>query len=131
MPTRNDTRSLILRAFKKHGCVDCGAKAREVGGELDWAELHCDHLDPSTKAQTVCAGGGVEPGSGPANATRGSAARLVEELMKCEVVCQRCHAIRTKSRRNGHRQMHLPARDFDFGEILSTSQPRLFADARS
>jgi hypothetical protein len=87
----------ILWAFKLRGCDDCGVKYPEV----ELAALHCDHRDPSTKNGALGAGGlsaGFGP-TGPSNATRFSFEALFEELLKCDVVCQPCHAKRHRERR--------------------------------
>jgi hypothetical protein len=59
-------------------CVDCGYAAH-------LAALEFDHLDPAEKKNTISA---LLNWCAPW-------ARVVEEAMKCDLVCSNCHAIRT------------------------------------
>jgi hypothetical protein len=64
------------------GCHDCGLKIPEFPGVLE-----LDHRPGETKLMT------------PSSLTlRASMEQIVEELAKCDVVCARCHRIRTVKR---------------------------------
>lgn len=63
------------------GCRDCGYNADPIA-------LDFDHLDPTQKVDSICA-----------LAKRGSLARVLTEIEKCDVVCANCHRVRTRNRR--------------------------------
>jgi hypothetical protein len=89
----SDSRDNMRRAFKASGCVVCKRRYPE----LDWDELHCDHLDPQTKPTGISAGRSV--------AARGhtSAAAALAEFLTCQVLCTDCHLEKTRNgNQNGH-----------------------------
>lgn len=59
------------------GCVDCGYDAHP-------AALHFDHIDPATKVGNVSYIGRHK-----------SRVMLFAEVLKCDVRCANCHAVRT------------------------------------
>lgn len=61
------------------GCQDCGYRG-------DPARLHFDHLPGYTKLFHISKG------------IRFSKRRLAREMMKCEIVCDDCHKLRTRGR---------------------------------
>lgn len=84
----------MLWAFKLHGCRSCGRKPPD---EVPFEELHCHHRDPETKRHygnnnVLATGGGLATSSG-------SNYELLDELLKCDVLCAECH----KKERNRNR----------------------------
>ena len=65
----------------QEGCSDCGYRT-------DAAALEFDHLPGFEKCRTV------------ASCCYAAWTVIWEEVLKCEVVCANCHAIRTNKRRN-------------------------------
>lgn len=79
---RREARKAAIDAYKvEKGCVDCGY--RQHAEALDF-----DHLPGTKKEFSIAKGYG-----------RVSAARLWDEIEKCEVVCANCHRVRTAMRR--------------------------------
>ncbi len=71
----------LIQAIKiEKGCTDCGWRGH--GEALDF-----DHLDPKEKKSMV------------SRIKTLSLESLMAEIAKCEVVCSRCHRIRTAKRR--------------------------------
>ena len=68
----------------KSGCVLCG--------ELDLAVLDFDHLDPSTKINSIC------------KMYSSSWKRIEAEIAKCQVLCANCHRRKT-AKDQGWRKM--------------------------
>lgn len=87
-----DNRANLIRAFKANGCAGCKARYPE----LDWSDLHVDHIDPRTKmrygAVASLTGGGSIGGG------RSGAESLLAELLLCQVLCVKCHK---EKHRNG------------------------------
>lgn len=71
-----DSRTNLLRAFKASGCVDCGKR----WPELDWSELHIDHIDPRQKTSYLAS-----------QNSRLTVERILTELLKCRVLCTEHH----------------------------------------
>ena len=59
------------------GCIDCGYKENP-------AALQFDHIDPSTKLFRIAA----------ASSKRWEV--ILAEIMKCEIRCANCHAVKTQ-----------------------------------
>lgn len=97
------TRQWMLWAFKLHGCVDCGRKYPEI----PLSDLHCHHVDPSTKVGTRARSTGYGQDKDHGLLDHNSHEALMEELLKCEVVCAECHRDRHKLSRRGGVQMPL------------------------
>lgn len=77
---RYENNRTFLREYKiQKGCADCGWKEHHAG-------LQFDHLPGNGKTRNV------------STMMSRNKAGLVEEVKKCEVVCARCHAIRTFER---------------------------------
>jgi hypothetical protein len=73
-------RKAWVRAYKiEKGCADCGYNEH-------WAALDFDHLPGTLKVADIRSG-----------ASFGWVA-LLEEIMKCDVVCANCHRVRTVER---------------------------------
>lgn len=69
------------REQKDGPCTDCG-------GEFHPAAMVFDHLPGTEKIEN------------PATlASQGKRRKLEEELLKCELVCANCHAVRTENRK--------------------------------
>jgi len=82
---RREAAQTAPRAYKlKMGCADCGYSVHH-------AALEFDHLPGSIKVATV----GSMAGSGSKDGLSGA---MWDELLKCDVVCSNCHAIRTHNR---------------------------------
>ena len=71
-------RARLWEVKRESGCVDCGYNEHPVA-------LQFDHLPEFEKVFTI-------------SQTPVSAERLEAELLKCEVVCANCHAVRTHER---------------------------------
>ena len=67
---------LIVHAYKDIPCLDCGGKFPPW--VMDFA-----HRDPKEKKFNIGAG------------LRRSLNKVLEEIMKCDVLCSNCHRIRT------------------------------------
>jgi hypothetical protein len=83
-----DGRDNLKRAFRATGCAVCGVRYPEV----DWSDLHIDHIDPADKPRGSVISG--RHGSSDAlNNGRGnnSAEALLGELLKCQVLCRKHH----------------------------------------
>jgi hypothetical protein len=91
----------MLWAFKLHGCADCGIRFPEIAFD----ELHCDHRDPTTKIRGRAYNLGARSDGGLRE--MGTNEGLLRELMKCDVVCAKCHVKRGRARRNGVHQLSL------------------------
>lgn len=78
------------------GCVVCGVRYPE----LPLSEFHCNHIDPKTKA--VRTGRGMMPSSGLLETN--SRQELIDELVKCEVVCSKHHRQRERDNAKDYRQ---------------------------
>jgi hypothetical protein len=77
---RADKKRAVIDRYKRIiGCADCGYNR-------DSAALEFDHLP------------GFEKSANVASLMYASWDRIKEEIVKCEVVCSNCHAIRTKNR---------------------------------
>ncbi len=75
----------FLNAVKSFSCLDCGNYWPPCAMELD-------HTDSTNKVESV------------SRILRAKSwAKLCEEIMKCDLVCACCHAIRTQDR------YHLPS----------------------
>lgn len=83
----------MLWAFKLQGCADCGKRYPEIA----LADLHCHHRDPSTKRRPTSRSltKRIDGLLG-----HNSHQELLDELLKCDVVCAECHK---KRGRNGSR----------------------------
>lgn len=70
----------FLDAVKSFPCIDCG---------LLWPPyvMQFDHLDPVAKTGNIAT-----------MVMRVGWSKLIEEIMKCDIVCANCHAIRTHSK---------------------------------
>ena len=91
-----DGRANLIRAFKASGCVQCGRRYPE----LDWSELHIDHIDPSAKPRDDSVVGNARRGGGlAAQKSNHGSARILAELLLCQVLCMDCH--REKHRQPG------------------------------
>lgn len=80
----NESKRRFVEAVKSFPCTDCGRS---------WppCAMHFDHLDSSSKVDNV------------ANLiTSGGWKKLIEEMMKCDLVCACCHAVRTNERGQQH-----------------------------
>lgn len=84
-----DGRANLLRAFKATGCAVCGVRYPEV----DWSELHIDHIDPRDKPRSGSSLRGSTPGLANHSGTTGSGAiaTMLAELLLCQVLCHGCH----------------------------------------
>ena len=71
-------RAWLAELKLKRGCKDCGYNENADA-------LEFDHIQPKRAAIGSLIGGSVK--------------RLLEELARCEVVCSRCHSLRTAQRR--------------------------------
>lgn len=93
MPTSDKKKRAKLlrftRSLKDKPCADCKQTFPPV-------VMQFDHLDPSTKNMR---------GRRSFSCLR-SKRRILEESLKCEVVCANCHMIRTE-KRNGFRPIKL------------------------
>lgn len=87
--SRNSNRQacfMYLRSYLMlHSCVDCGEKDIEV--------LEFDHIDRDNK------GGNI----GDLLTNNATPARLVKEILKCEVRCANCHRRKTNRETNSWR----------------------------
>lgn len=74
----------FVQAVKSYPCTDCN---------LDWPYyvMQFDHLDSSLKVDDVSS----------IITNRGSWEKVVNEIMKCDLVCANCHFIRTHERNQG------------------------------
>ena len=86
------TRQWMLWSFKLQGCKDCGRSYPEIALE----DLHCDHRDPTQKRVT-----GTRSLTKTSDGLLGhnSHSQLLNELVKCDVVCVDCHKERHAKRR--------------------------------
>ena len=67
---------IVREHLKSHPCVECG--------ESDIVVLDFDHIDPSTKEANI------------SHLIYGATIkRLKKEMAKCQVLCVRCHRIKT------------------------------------
>ena len=80
---RRYLRNMVSEYKLSKGCTDCGYNKHPAALELD-------HLPQYTKIRDV-----AQMVSG-----RLSEETIWNEIAKCEVVCNNCHAIRTEERRN-------------------------------
>ena len=79
---RRARRRLWLKKYMtEQGCAHCGTKDTRV--------LTFDHIDPSTKSFTIL------NNMGPISEYNGVPA-LIQEVRKCQVLCQNCHKIKTE-----------------------------------
>ena len=76
-------RQLIIEK-KKNGCERCGFQAE------DPCQLELDHIDPLTKRVTQ-SGKRMDPSSMMGY----SVEAIIEELVKCRVLCSNCHRLHT------------------------------------
>lgn len=78
-------RNRVLRDLYKTtiGCEDCGYNAYAC-------VLQLDHIDPATKFRNS-KGALVDPG----NMVYQSTEKMLEEYLKCRVMCANCHAVHT------------------------------------
>lgn len=78
---RRDSMKRFVNAIKSYPCTDCN---------LSWPPyvMHFDHLDADEKVGNIS----------KMISDRNSYRLLIEEIMKCDVVCANCHAIRTHNR---------------------------------
>lgn len=74
----------FIDAVKSYPCEDCGNTFHRCA-------MQFDHPDPTIKRGTVSS-----------LQKSGSWSRLIEEIMKCDLVCANCHAVRTCSRLDGN-----------------------------
>jgi len=87
-----NSRSNFVRAFKANGCAVCKRRYPE----LDWSDLHVDHIDPRDKPR----GSAVSmPRGGSVTDHRTGLAELLAELLLCQVLCADCHKAK---HRNGN-----------------------------
>lgn len=85
MKKRYDEAKVWLDQYKvDQGCIDCGWNEHPAG-------LQIDHLNPRNGDDNKVIG----------RMTNGGIKRLQRELADCEVVCSRCHSLRTFKRFNG------------------------------
>lgn len=70
-----------------------------VRPQLRLDQIHCDHVDPSTK---ICMGTYGLGGSRGSLRNMNANQELLDELAKCEPVCFDCHKTRTRLRSSGH-----------------------------
>ena len=77
--------------------------------------MDMDHLDRSTKIDTIAKMLGSGKSRNGTNQTGVPEQRFIEEMAKCDAVCRNCHALRTHDK-----QHHLVSRD-----IICTT-PTLF-----
>lgn len=77
---KRDVRRRLLAQFKSRPCVDCGGVFDPVC--MDW-----DHLPGKSKLFTISRDA----------LTRGLE-DMLDEMVKCELVCSNCHRLRTKFR---------------------------------
>lgn len=66
----------------------------DCGGYYPPEAMDFDHRDPATKKTSV----GLMVGGGGPGKTYGRG-EILEEILKCDVVCSNCHRIRTRVRR--------------------------------
>jgi hypothetical protein len=99
------TRSTIgnlTRAYKATGCVECGVRYPEV----DWSELHADHIDPRTKSRSAHSSITESQGGGSlARFHSGTIAELLAEMLLCQVLCFQCHKAKTRAEYGGSYQI--------------------------
>lgn len=90
-----DGRANLIRAFKASGCAVCKRRYPE----LDWSDLHVDHIDPRDKPRgntTLNMGCGEKISS---YTHAGGTGAMLSELLTCQVLCADCH--REKHRNGG------------------------------
>jgi 5-methylcytosine-specific restriction endonuclease McrA len=75
---RRARRRVTLIAMLGGHCVECG--------ESDRSRLHFDHVDPETKVATVSR-----------LLDTGRWERILEEAVKCQLLCVDCHKLKTRS----------------------------------
>lgn len=69
-------REFIRKVKLDYGCADCGYKAHHIA-------LQFDHIEgKSANVSAMCC----------------SLDRIIEEILKCDIVCANCHAVRTFNR---------------------------------
>lgn len=85
----NDSRGNLIRAFKATGCAKCGRRYPEV----DWSELHVDHIDPRDKSREAISSitDAYRGGGSMARFHSGTTTAILAELLKCQVLCFECH----------------------------------------
>jgi len=88
-----DSRSNLIRAFKASGCAECKRRYPE----LDWSDLHIDHIDPRDKRFGSVGNGPRSLGHYGGAGT--SVERMMSELLACQVLCVECHKAK---HRNGN-----------------------------
>jgi len=71
-------RTFLMDYLKKHPCISCG--------ESDLRVLEFDHIDPTTKKESV---------SKMVSSKHYSIKRIEEEISKCQVLCANCHRKKT------------------------------------
>jgi len=76
---RQRRRNFLYSVKQTYGCEDCGYNENPVA-------LQFDHLPEFDKINRISA------------LTKGNFTKLIDEIVKCEVVCANCHAIRTHQR---------------------------------
>lgn len=69
----------LINPYKEDPCMDCNKKYPSF-------VMDFDHRDPSTKCFHI---------SKPKFRTKNQKQELIDEIMKCDVVCANCHRIRT------------------------------------
>lgn len=77
---KRETMARFTNAVKSYPCVDCGANYPPY-------VMQFDHLQQFQKEGTICA-----------IKRNGSWNKLIQEIMKCDLVCSNCHAERTHKR---------------------------------
>lgn len=89
-----DGRANLIRAFKATGCAKCGRRYPEV----DWSELHLDHVDPRDKSRAAISSITDNVGGGSiAMFHSGTTAAILAELLLCQVLCFECHKEKHRS----------------------------------
>ena len=82
---RVKNRQYIWDYLKTHPCVICG--------ESDPVVLEFNHIDPSTKIDTI------------AQLMKHTFTPLLNEIEKCEVMCSNCHARHTAIQQNWYKDI--------------------------
>ena len=73
--------AVLLDRMRDVPCADCHER-------FPPSAMHFDHRDPTTKQYTVSK-----------MISRSGAARILDEIAKCDIVCANCHRLRTFNRR--------------------------------